>query len=1317
MSPAAEMAWEATIAPDRAYYDTNDHETTEFPEYWPPRTFALRLPELRIGRSDRGAGIHPEIDLSGGTEDRGVSHLHAFLTRGEDGSYSLVDADSSNGTRINRGDTPIEPHAEHHLRDGDEIHLGFWTTIKINARRPSFGAGSATAPAPSSSGTMRIVRQGDAGPPPSAVVWLLCADIAEASVLLQRSPDQYAAAIDEYQRMLEESCSEVGGRMISAVDDTAVLRLPDPKAAIDAALRIQDAFASGGMAVYERRVRVGIHAESSGGASTALVSPLTSGATRAVCLAADGGQVLVSEAAQPMLEAVLTPEQSLESLGPHRLTDLLAPQELYQLVDPSLERDFPQVRSLDSRPHNLPERLTRFIGRDAEIDRLKALIDDNRLCTVTGSGGAGKTRLALQVAARDLVLFPDGVWFVDLSETADADQLAAAVAGALEIRQGGSGTYAPGRHEAVSQTDRIVDHLLHRKALLVLDRCEHLIEASAGLVDDLLRECSALRVLVTSREALRLPGEAVLHLGPLDLPSKWATTTALRECASVRLFVDRASLQEPDLVLSDEAIALVASICQRVDGIPFAIELAAARVKMLTIAQIADMLDRMLELAETTVGASRQMTLRTTIKWSHDLLDQDQQILFRRLAVFAGGFTLEAATFVCEGQGLAGEQILDLLTELVGKSLVELDPHPSANRYRLLEATRQFAGERLAEANGEVDTRTSHLRWFLSLAERSAGELVGPRQAELLDVLEDDLENLRVAFVEAQGREAADDLRLAASLGHFWLVRGMLSEGAAWLAAALERDPATTSALRAEALCAAGMLACFAGDFGEADPVVTDALTIARELDSPFWEARARSLAGLVAVGEGRPEDAADLYARAITLSRETSDWWLTAFALTNLGNILVLRGATSEARTRYEESLAIRREHDDAWGLAWSLFRLGTLTTWEGRYDEATRLLDEGLTRSRSIRFQQGTVLALLGLGEAYHLGDDQARAHARYTEALHLARQLEEPTVARLALAGLADVALATHQVGDAVNHLTEGETIEVERAPATLAAIERSRGRLASAQGNDAAAEVDHLAALDLRLEAADRRGLVEQLEELRLRGSANRPDHAERVAAGRRAAGTGPDGPARAPGRPRRRRRRDRTDQDERRPRGRGRLGHRVTAQPRRGGVPRVAPWPHRGRSESRRRSPPDHPAADRRGPSGLDRRARPRPVGDRRPRPRPAPPRHLPRRLPFGLLDDGDARERGPRHRRDRAAARLGPDDRRHPPPRRRRGRGPVGPARLPERRAAGGGRRAAGPRQLRPAGPRRAAARALPGELAAAVAARLPPHLRSARHR
>jgi NAD-specific glutamate dehydrogenase/predicted ATPase len=890
--------WQAVVTADGDYWRSVAADDAEFPEHYQPRRFTLTKREIWIGREDVPRGIRPEIDLSGSPEDRGVSHAHACLIRQAEGSYALVDVGSKNGTTINDDQSPIPNNVPMPLENGDQIHLGAWTTITLSL---------ISAPA-------------------------------------------------------------LGGRPGAAAEDTE--RPPQP--------------------------------------------------------------------------------------------------------------------AVEKTPNNLPVQLTRFIGRRREVERVTKLVAGNRVCTVTGTAGVGKTRLALQAAEEVLTSFPDGVWVADLASVEKGELVAAAVAAAAGIREGGSGTYAaPDRREARSALGRLIDHFEDQTALIVLDNCEHVVGASTKVADSLVRDCASVHVLATSREPLGVGGEATYRLLPLGLPPVGASGTELRQASSVQLFIDRATLRQPDAALDDDALDVIGSICRQLDGLPLAIELAAAQVKTLALPQIATMLERLDRLVDPSrPGQSRQSTLRSMIGWSHKLLTGRERTLLRRLSVFAGDFSLDAAQQICACDDLADADVLGLLTALVDKSLVETDADPDVRRYRLLRATRQYAEDRLAKAGEAEELRARHRAWYLSLAERAEGELMGAHQKRWLDDLAADHENLRAAFASAGEASEHDDLRLSAALGHFWLVRGRLSEGGAWLDEALGRGDSAPDDLRAKALCARGKLACFAGDLDRAIGVAQEGLVVARRVESERWEARAKSVLGLVAAGRGRLDEAEQLASDSVSTGRALSDSWFTAYALNNLGNVFALRGATPEAKRCYEEALSLRRKLDDAWGMTWSLFRLGVLDGWQDHTAEALSLLEEALERSRTLGFGQGTLLAELGLAEVLHLTDDQAAAREKFLSALDIARVLEESTGVCLALAGLANVALANDDGASASRWLSQNETIQANRTPASLAALLRSRAMLAAARGDVDSAEAWHREALQVRDQLGDRRAVVEQLEELAL-----------------------------------------------------------------------------------------------------------------------------------------------------------------------------------------------------------------------------------------
>jgi predicted ATPase/class 3 adenylate cyclase len=939
-----------------------------------------------------------------------------------------------------------------------------------------------------------VVEADSAGELAPSVVWVLCADVEASTRLLQTSPARYRTAMDRYRRVLAEIGTDFGGVLVSDVEDQIVLAFAGPDEAVGAAVAAQQTFELAPPEMASVRVRMGVHVEHAAG-PTEDAPPVSTATAMAVCRAGHGGQVLVSHAARRLAVTTVAAGVSFLDLGVHRLSDLSQPHRLYQLAHPALPADFPPLRSLENRPHNLPVQLTRFIGRRNEVKELVELLDVHRSCTITGIGGAGKTRLALQVAAEALAAFPDGVWLADLAGVAAGEDVASAVAAELGVREGGSGTYAAPRRRATrAAIDRLVDHLEYRTALVLLDNCEHVAEASSHLAEVLLRRCQRVRILATSRETLGMAGELVYRLGPLDLPPPAAEPATIRQCSAVRLFVDRAVLRRPDLSLGDDEMAPIAAICQRVDGIPFAIELAAARVNMLGVADIAATLGEHLGLlaGASRSTSARQPTLRAMIEWSDNLLSERERTLLRRLSVFASGFSLDAARHVCSGGGLESFDVFELLAALVDKSLLETEP--ASGRFRLLEVTRQYAADRLVEAGEDATVRAAHRAWCVALSEQAEVALTGADQARWLDLLEADHDNLLVALASGRAEGNGDDARLAAALSQYWLVRGRLSEGRAWLEDALDRSPAPNP-LRVKTLCALGLLDCFAGDYDRAVAVAEEGVDLARRLGSRRWEARAEELLGLAASGHHRPDEAEHRHRAAAELARAAGDRWCYAFALTNLGNTLTVQGATGAARESYEESLAVRRHEGDVWGMAWALFRLGVLATWEGRFAEAMELLDESFQRSTSIGFGQGALLAQLGRGEALHANGRHVEAAASFAEALTVARQLEEDTGAGVALAGLAGVAVAAGTLDIAERWLSEPEADpadDAQRAVATRAALLHGRAAVASARRDHQLAEALSLEALRMRQVLGDHRAILEELEAVAI-SATGRGDH--------------------------------------------------------------------------------------------------------------------------------------------------------------------------------------------------------------------------------
>jgi predicted ATPase len=542
-----------------------------------------------------------------------------------------------------------------------------------------------------------------------------------------------------------------------------------------------------------------------------------------IAAAAHGGQVLISDTTESLVRDALAPELTLRKLGEHRFKDLVRPQRIYQLVIDGLPDSFPALRSLDSTPNNLPTQTSTFIGRKRELASAVERLQTTRLLTLTGPGGSGKTRLALHLAADLLERFPDGVWLIELAPVSDPAGIGPTLAAAAHIGE------RPGR----STLDTITDWLRSRRVLLVLDNCEHLVAACADVADSILRSCPDVTIIATSREGLNVAGEALMPVPSLRLPTgeKLPPLDELREYEAISLFVERCAAFQPEFALTEENAADVVRICRRLDGVPLALELAAARVRVLSVAQVAKRLDDRFRLL--TGGGrnavARQQTLRGLIDWSYDLLSEPERLLLRRLSIFVGGSTLEAAEAVCGGDGIESEAILELLAHLVDKSLVVMQESGGAARYAMLETIREYAREKLVDS-GEADSlRRRHFEHFfhtitgLPMWFRPGGpERLGIEYENLLAALE---------WIEADPNGGDQALLLAGSMYGPAVGRGRMAELRQILTAALARsDPDARTLGRARALTVAAYLGAVQGDMEAVTGFGQEAVRLYREL-------------------------------------------------------------------------------------------------------------------------------------------------------------------------------------------------------------------------------------------------------------------------------------------------------------------------------------------------------------------------------------------------------------------------------------------------------------------------------------------------------
>jgi len=830
---------------------------------------------------------------------------------------------------------------------------------------------------------------------PTGTVTFFFSDLEGSTRLLQHLGDQYAEVLTEQRRLLRDAVSHADGQEIDTTGDGMFFVFSRAGDAVSAAVAAQRAVGRhawpDGAAV---RVRMGLHTGEPLRAETGYVGLDVHRAAR-ICAAGHGGQVLVSEATAILVTEDLPNDVSLRDLGEHRLKDLAHPERVFQVVAPELQATFPALTSLTTLPNNLPIQLTSFVGREREMAEVKVLLGTSRLLTLAGAGGCGKTRLVMQVAGEVVPEFRDGVWLVELERLTDPNLVPLTVAAVVHAPEpSGQGILAA-----------LTDYLSSRELLLILDNCEHLIAACAQLVHALLRSCPRIRIIATSRERLGVAGETVWRVPSLGLPDPrhLPPAASLADYESVRLFVDRAVAVLPAFALTAQNARAVAEICHHLDGIPLAVELAAARVNALAPDQIAGRLGERFRLLTggSRVSLPRHQTLKAAMDWSHDLLAEDERAVLRRLSVFAGGWSLEAAEAICAGDGLEESDVLDVLTHLVDKSLVVADQRDGSVRYRLLDTIRQYGRVRLAEAGEGAATAKRHRDLFAAIAEQAEPRTFGAEAGVWFARLDLEYDNLRAAFETATAEGDAEvAVRLAGSLWWYWYVRAYATEGRGWLEAVLKVTPAMPTATRARLIGRLAFLVWREGDLPGAGRIAEEGLILSR--DAGDKQSMALLLVTLAMAQVGDPDRAAALREQGLVLYRELDDPRGITFCLWMRGWTASVHGDYPAAEHAFTERLTYARRVGDRRGIANSLLWLALLAWHEGDYVRATAQADEALSLAREIGERVMVVWALAVGASAALEGGDIERGIAITEEGLVLASQLgDKITTAGLWLA----------------------------------------------------------------------------------------------------------------------------------------------------------------------------------------------------------------------------------------------------------------------------------------------------------------------------
>jgi predicted ATPase/class 3 adenylate cyclase len=848
-------------------------------------------------------------------------------------------------------------------------------------------------------------------------VTFLFTDIEGSTRLWEQEPERMPLVMARHDTISKSVVERNRGAIVKMTGDGVHAAFDDPLDALIATLEIQQRLSTpestDGMTLL---LRCGLHTGIDERRDGDFYGRAVNRAARIMC-AAHGGQMLLSTAVAEQVSDKLPDGASLRDLGTVRLRDLSGPEHIYQLLHTHLRADFPALRSLEGTPNNLTQQLNSFIGRERELAEIKQMLAANRLVTLLGMGGIGKSRLSTQLAADVLDDFPDGVWFVELAALTDPSSVPQAVASVLGVKE----------EAGHPVTDALTKYVRDLQLLIILDNCEQVVHGCADLAKRLLQAGSRVKILTSSRDYLQVAGETTYHVPTLSVPKDRISLEGLAKHEAVRLFIDRAAASMRGFGLTEQNAAAVADICYCLDGIPLAIELAAARVRGLSVQAIAARLSdrfRLLVTGDQTV-LPRQRTLRALIDWSYDLLNKQERALFQRLSVFAGGWTLEAAEAVCADGDLSRENVLDLLVHLVEKSLVIIEL--GGMRYRMLDTVRHYSQEKLEESGDGAPTKAQHLAFFVALAESARLQLAGPAQGDWLAQLDSERENLLGAHSWSQCKVDTEEqcLRLAHALRPYWINRGLLTLGLRVTVEALKCTHAQRrDSARCQALAGAGQMYFFIGRDEEARTYLSESLAIAREINDHKWIAGVLQPLGMACLG---------------------------------VGDMLAARGYL-------EEAVALARKLGNDRELTAALNALAMLHRLEGRLDEAAPICEQVLTLTRVLGDQEYIAIALLNLAMVRIGSNAGDRARLMLLEVMKIGEEIGSKPVRRSALEVCAGLAAARKHWLQAAQFFgvaeAQRELTKLRRDPADQAFLDPLIACARRALGNHSFASAEEL-----------------------------------------------------------------------------------------------------------------------------------------------------------------------------------------------------------------------------------------------------------------
>ena len=824
---------------------------------------------------------------------------------------------------------------------------------------------------------------------PSGTVTFLFTDIEGSTKLAQQYPEQWETLRARHHAILQSAIGAQNGYVFQIVGDSFCVAFSSPIEALNAALDVQHFLIREEWSPAPLKVRMGIHTGTAQLQEDGQYTGYTAlASTQRIMSIGHGGQILLSGSTRELVRDTLPAGTELLDMGEKRLKDLLRPEHLYQLNVSGLPVTFPPLKSLDSFPNNLPMQLTTFIGREQEIVEIKKELQSHRVVTLTGSGGAGKTRLSLEVGAACLEQFKNGIWFVELAALTDPALIISAVLSAFGV------------HEKENDTQSLANFIGNQSLLLILDNCEHLIEDCTRLVASLIQLCPKLHILASSREAFGIAGEQLYHVPSLSFadPKRLPALDEIAKCEAVQLFVERVKTYMPSFSLTERNAPSIAQICCRLDGIPLALELAAARVKVMSVEQLASRLGDMFNLltSGSRTALPRHQTLRALIEWSYDLLSEPEQNLFRKLSVFSGGWTLEAAESICKAEGRGS--VLENLARLVDKSLVNKEELDGEARFHMLETIRQYAEFKMFASEEVEQVKNSHRDWFMQLVETAEPKLRTDKQLVWLNRLEMEHDNLRAAMqwsVEQKHVEQA--LRISSALAYFWEIHGHNDEGRNWLSQALALDAQSNERKHpfawAKAVDGHFNLTATLPNPEQYRPRMQQALDIFRKHGDAFWAGRVLYHLAYIPHFAGEFEDAYSTYQAGFDFYQTIDDKWGMGECLHCMAHTLEGRSIFEESHKLYNQSLDFMRAAGDRYSLFHPMGDMAVIAFNKGELSKAKSILEESTQAFEELKNRIWNSISINRLTEVLYEQGKYENAREMNLRHLEVVRKMGDP------------------------------------------------------------------------------------------------------------------------------------------------------------------------------------------------------------------------------------------------------------------------------------------------------------------------------------